>query len=69
VCHGETGFLVPHGDVDALAARMVEMADSPPLIARLGDRARRFAEGLTWERTARQTEDHLKDIIAGSATG
>ena len=69
VCHGETGFLVPHGDVEALAARMVEMADSPPLIARLGDRARRFAEGLTWERTARQTEDHLKDIIAGSATG
>jgi glycosyltransferase involved in cell wall biosynthesis len=69
VCHGETGFLVPHGNVDALAARMVEMADSPPLIARLGDRARRFAEGLTWERTARQTEDHLRDIIAGSAAG
>ena len=31
---------------------MVELADSPPLVARLGDRARRFAEGLTWERTA-----------------
>ena len=68
VCHGETGFLVPHGDIDALAARMVELADSPPLVARLGDRARRFAEGLTWERTARQTEEHLKDIIKGSAT-
>jgi glycosyltransferase involved in cell wall biosynthesis len=69
VCHGETGFLVPHGDIDALAARMVELADSPSLVTRLGDRARRFAEGLTWERTARQTEDHLKDIIQGSATG
>ena len=69
VCHGETGFLVPHGDIDALAARMVELADSPPLVARLGDRARRFAEGLTWERTVRQTEDHLEDIIKGSATG
>lgn len=69
VCHGETGFLVRHGDIDALAARMVELADSPPLVARLGDRARRFAEGLTWERTARQTEEHLEDIIKGSATG
>jgi glycosyltransferase involved in cell wall biosynthesis len=69
VCHGETGFLVPHGDIDALAARMVELADSPSLITRLGDRARRFAEGLTWERTALQTEDHLKDIIRGSAAG
>jgi glycosyltransferase involved in cell wall biosynthesis len=69
VCHGETGFLVPHGDIDAMAARMVELADSPPLIARLGDRARRFAEGLTWERTALQTENHLKDIVRGSAAG
>jgi glycosyltransferase involved in cell wall biosynthesis len=69
VCHGETGFLVPHGDIDALAARMVELADSPSLVTRLGDRARRFAEGLTWERTALQTENHLNDIIKDSAAG
>jgi glycosyltransferase involved in cell wall biosynthesis len=69
VCHGETGFLVPHGDVDALAARMLELADSPPLVDRLGSRARRFAEGLTWERTAAATESHLSDIIEGPAHG
>jgi glycosyltransferase involved in cell wall biosynthesis len=69
VRHGETGFLVPHGDIDALAARMLELAYSPPLVARLGDRARRYAEGLTWGRTAQETEDHLKAIIAGSAGG
>ncbi|HEY5940641.1 MAG TPA: glycosyltransferase family 4 protein [Gemmatimonadales bacterium] len=69
VCHGETGFLVPHGDIDALAARMLELADSPPLVARLGDRARRFAEGLTWDRAARETENHLTEIIKGSSTG
>jgi glycosyltransferase involved in cell wall biosynthesis len=69
VWHGETGFLVPHGDVDALAARMVELADSPPLVERLGGRARRFAEGLTWEHTAAATETHLRDIIEGPAHG
>ena len=68
VRHGETGFLVPHGDVDALAARMLELADDPALVARLGDSARRFAEGLTWERTAAATQNHLDDIITGPAS-
>jgi glycosyltransferase involved in cell wall biosynthesis len=68
VRHGETGFLVPHGDVEALAGRMVELADSPMLVARMGERARRFAESLTWERTAAATEQQLRDLIAGSAT-
>jgi glycosyltransferase involved in cell wall biosynthesis len=63
---GETGFLVRHGDVDALAARMLELADHPARLAALGTAARRFAEGLTWERTASETERHLQDIIAGS---
>jgi glycosyltransferase involved in cell wall biosynthesis len=69
VRHGETGFLTPHGDVAALAGRMIELADSPPLVARMGERARRLAEGLTWERTAAATERHLQDIIEGSASG
>jgi glycosyltransferase involved in cell wall biosynthesis len=69
VRHGETGYLVPHGDVEGLAARMVELADSPPLVARLGERARRFAEGLSWEQTAAATERHLSDIIEGPTGG
>ncbi|MFL5448210.1 MAG: glycosyltransferase family 4 protein [Gemmatimonadales bacterium] len=67
VRHGETGFLVPHGDVAELTTRMIELSDTPSLVARLGERARRFAEGLTWERTAAATEHHLQDIIEGSA--
>jgi glycosyltransferase involved in cell wall biosynthesis len=63
---GETGYLVPHGDVDGLARRMLELAAAPTLVASLGAAARRFAEGLTWERTATDTERHLQDIIAGS---
>jgi len=57
---------VPHGDVEGLAARLLELADSPSRVASLGACARRFAEGLTWERTATDTERHLRDIIAGS---
>jgi glycosyltransferase involved in cell wall biosynthesis len=68
VRHGETGFLVPHGDVDALAGRMLELAGSPDLVRRLGSAGRRLAEGLTWDRTADLTERHLEDIIAGSGT-
>ena len=67
VRHMETGYLVPHGEVGALAARMLELAGDPALVARLGHAARRFAERLTWERAAAETERHLQDIIAGPA--
>ncbi len=65
VRHGQTGFLVPHGDPDGLARRMLELAGSPALVERLGMGARRFAEEHTWERAAEATERHLTDIIAG----
>jgi glycosyltransferase involved in cell wall biosynthesis len=61
---GETGFLVPHGDVGALARRMVELAGDPALVARLGRGARGFATGLSWERAAQATEAHLEGVIA-----
>ena len=64
---GETGFLVPHGDAEALAARMLALAADPSLVQRLGAGGRAFAEAHTWERSAEATERHLQDIIAGSA--
>jgi glycosyltransferase involved in cell wall biosynthesis len=67
VRHGETGYLVSHGDAEALASRMLELAADPQLVERLGGAARRFAEAHTWERSAQATEQHLQAIIAGSA--
>ncbi|HWX75789.1 MAG TPA: glycosyltransferase family 4 protein [Solirubrobacteraceae bacterium] len=64
VRHGETGFLVPHGDARALADRMLALAADPGLVARLGRGARAFAEQLSWERAARATEAHLHRVIA-----
>jgi glycosyltransferase involved in cell wall biosynthesis len=59
VRHGETGFLVPHGDVNALATAMRAIADSPELVSKLGRAGRAFAESHTWDRAARETEAHL----------
>ncbi len=60
---GETGFLVPHADVAAMAARLEELAASPALVARFGAQARRFAESFTWERAARETVAHLSEVV------
>jgi glycosyltransferase involved in cell wall biosynthesis len=63
VRHGETGFLVPHGDVAGLTAAMARLAASPALVREMGARARAFAETFTWERCARATEAHLAQVI------
>ncbi|MFI5228704.1 MAG: glycosyltransferase family 4 protein [Gemmatimonadales bacterium] len=63
---GHTGFLVPHGDVGALAAAMHRVAASRELVERLGREARAFAETFTWERAASETEAHLMRV-AGRA--
>ncbi|MFN2566886.1 MAG: glycosyltransferase family 4 protein [Gemmatimonadaceae bacterium] len=68
VRNGETGFLVAHGDVAAMAGAMRTLAESSALVRRLGERARRFAEGFTWDRAADETERHLlssqHDVLA-----
>lgn len=63
VRHGETGMLVPHGDVDALADAMAHLAGDRALVERLGQAAQRFAEGFSWDHAAEQTEAHLHETI------
>jgi glycosyltransferase involved in cell wall biosynthesis len=63
---GETGFLVPHGDINAMADAMTKIAGDQALVDRLGVQARAFAETFTWERAALETERHLERVISNS---
>ena len=63
VMDGETGYLVPHGDVRAMAGAMGRLAADGALVSRLGVRARAFAETFTWERAAEETERHLQQVL------
>ncbi|MGK2963539.1 MAG: glycosyltransferase family 4 protein [Gemmatimonadaceae bacterium] len=62
---GETGYLVPHGDIPAMAEAMAGVAGSPSLVATLGKSGRRFAERFTWEKSAEDTVSHLEQVVHG----
>jgi glycosyltransferase involved in cell wall biosynthesis len=67
VRHGETGYLVPHGDIGALANAMRAIADAPDLVTTFGRSGRAFAETFTWDRAARETEAHLARVMGQEA--
>ena len=60
---GRTGFLVPHGDVNALAARIQEVLGNATLREQLSQQAVMFAQRFTWERAALETERFLESVI------
>lgn len=51
IIDGETGFLVPFGDVDSAARRIEEMAKDRGLVSRMGLRGRKYAEANLTERS------------------
>jgi len=61
---GETGLLVPHGDVTALADALRSLAGDPARRERLSAGARAFALSLSWEKAAAETEAHLETAVA-----
>jgi glycosyltransferase involved in cell wall biosynthesis len=63
VKHGVTGYLVPHGDIAAMAAYMQQLGNDRARVEQLGVRARQFAEGFTWDNAARETESHLREVV------
>jgi glycosyltransferase involved in cell wall biosynthesis len=69
VLDGRTGFLVPHGDVGALAERVGAVLEDPGLRDRLGGEARAFATGFSWESSADATEAFLRRVVRESRPG
>lgn len=63
VVHGETGFLVPHGDVAAIARAIRRVVESAELRHRLGTGGRRFAEGFSWDDAATRMERALEGML------
>ncbi|HUP87782.1 MAG TPA: glycosyltransferase family 4 protein [Longimicrobiales bacterium] len=62
VDHGVTGFLVSHGDVDQLAARMREVIENRILRERLSSQALQFAQQFAWTASAERMETFLQGI-------
>jgi glycosyltransferase involved in cell wall biosynthesis len=57
VTHGETGLIVPPGDIDGLEGAILRLLDSPAEAARLGAGARRrYEERLRPERMTADME-------------
>jgi glycosyltransferase involved in cell wall biosynthesis len=52
---GETGFLVPHGDIPALSAKIQLLLQDASLRERMSSAALQWAQKFSWDETARQS--------------
>lgn len=69
VVDGETGQLVPYGDVDAWAEAIGGLVARPEDVEEMGAAALRFAAQFTWEDTARRIESVLHSAAATRERG
>jgi glycosyltransferase involved in cell wall biosynthesis len=67
VVDGTTGILVRHGDVSAMAGALSNLSQNPGLVTQLGQAGRRFAETLSWDHAAEQTEAHMLEAVRNDA--
>jgi glycosyltransferase involved in cell wall biosynthesis len=66
VRHGETGFLVPRGDLAGLAAAILRLLTDAALRHRLGAAGRRVAAAFTSEARVNALSDIYERIAATS---
>ena len=66
VVDGETGLLVPHGDVDALTEAIGGLLDDHARREAMGRAARRYAKRFSWDVSADAMERLLGEVVAGS---
>lgn len=68
VIDGETGLLVPHGDVPALCEALGALLADADRRREMGRKARTFAEGFSWDDSADAFEKTLRRVVAGSGS-
>lgn len=66
VRHGETGFLVPFGDVGAFARAIAVLLEDRDLAARMREKALEWAAGHDWEQAFAATRDALLETWRGA---
>jgi glycosyltransferase involved in cell wall biosynthesis len=64
VVDGQTGLLVPHADVGALADGLRALMGDPQLREGMGKAAREFAEAYSWDDSARKMLNILQNRVA-----
>jgi len=66
VLEGETGFLIPRGDLETLESRLLELIEDPELRTRMGSKGHdRFVQHFTFELMAQKTEAVYREILSG----
>ncbi len=69
VVHGQTGLLVPHEDLEALADAIAGLLADPDARRAMGRAGRRFAERHSWDAAADRTERFLHRVVGGHGLG
>lgn len=69
VLDGQTGILVPHGDVPALARALGLLLRDREMRERMGRQAREFAGTYSWDASAERVEGLLERVVAGPERG
>ncbi len=64
VCDGETGYLVPYGDVGAFVDKALSLLRDGELWRRMSENAVARVRSLTWERCSREAEEFVKEIVS-----
>jgi len=65
---GETGLLVPYGDVDALAEALRRVLGDQEQRTRFSEASIRWADRFHWEKSAEETVQWLEEVIAARST-
>lgn len=60
---GETGLLADEGDASGVAQAVIRLLSDESLLRSMGQANRRWAESLTWERTAEQQVKNYRRVL------